>query len=285
MLYGNAADPVRGHGGIFNDEGQYGPFGLCCQHDAHGEFRVFGRRHTCPAHLSSLYFTTIASNRAAALAGGIEVSTGNVTLINSIVANNIAATHNDFAGDRVVAEYSLIGDADPATLWEGSHDFLTNVDPRLGPLQDNGGPTWTMELLDGSPALNSGTPVPTPPILTNLPVTTTDQRGVPRGVQVNMGAYQASPASLAVSGPDSVIVGTPFTVTITASHRHLWQDGARLQRPRVRQSRRGRFRCSGPRRAHEWGRLGSSNPHGPGYTDAGHHGPCPGVDDHLDRDE
>src|SRR5206468_7597889 len=33
-----------------------------------------------------------------------------------------------------------------------------NTDPMLGPLQDNGGPTFTHALLSGSPAIDSGDP-------------------------------------------------------------------------------------------------------------------------------
>ena len=46
-----------------------------------------------------------------------------------------------------------------------------NTDPKLGPLQDNGGPTFTHALLAGSPAIDFGK--------SNL---TTDQRGAPRPV-------------------------------------------------------------------------------------------------------
>jgi hypothetical protein len=38
-----------------------------------------------------------------------------------------------------------------------------NTDPLLGPLQDNGGPTFTHELLPGSPAIDAGDPSFTPP--------------------------------------------------------------------------------------------------------------------------
>ena len=38
-----------------------------------------------------------------------------------------------------------------------------NTDPMLGPLQNNGGPTFTHELLTGSPAINAGDPNFTPP--------------------------------------------------------------------------------------------------------------------------
>jgi hypothetical protein len=60
---------------------------------------------------------------------------------------------------------------------------LVGVDPRLGPLQDNGGPTPTMALLLGSPAIDAGSN----PL--NLP---TDQRGDPRvvGAGADIGAYE-----------------------------------------------------------------------------------------------
>jgi hypothetical protein len=57
------------------------------------------------------------------------------------------------------------------------------IDPMLGPLQNNGGPTETMAVLAGSPALNAGDP-------SQLGVA--DQRGVVRDGGVNIGAYQAS---------------------------------------------------------------------------------------------
>ncbi|MBP7622659.1 MAG: hypothetical protein KA763_01720, partial [Xanthomonadales bacterium] len=45
------------------------------------------------------------------------------------------------------------------------------VDPKLGPLQDNGGPTLTRALLSSSPAIDVGQ---------NSTCATTDQRGVTR---------------------------------------------------------------------------------------------------------
>ena len=52
---------------------------------------------------------------------------------------------------------------------------LVGVDPELGPLADNGGPTDTMALLAGSPAINAGNPAPEP---TTFPGS--DQRGISR---------------------------------------------------------------------------------------------------------
>lgn len=61
--------------------------------------------------------------------------------------------------------------------------FLTNLtdqlnaDPKLGPLLDNGGPTWTHALLPGNPAIDRGKR----DAITNL-ISATDQRGLLRSV-------------------------------------------------------------------------------------------------------
>jgi hypothetical protein len=62
---------------------------------------------------------------------------------------------------------------------------LSNTDPRLGPLQDNGGPTQTEALMPGSSAIDAvGNEACPPP--------TTDQRGVtrPQGPRCDVGAFE-----------------------------------------------------------------------------------------------
>lgn len=56
-------------------------------------------------------------------------------------------------------------------------------EPRLGPLADNGGPTWTMALLPGSPAIDAANTAGAGAI---------DQRGFPRpcGPAADLGAYE-----------------------------------------------------------------------------------------------
>jgi hypothetical protein len=49
--------------------------------------------------------------------------------------------------------------------------LVSTEDPRLTPLQDNGGPTWTHALLNDSPAIEAGD---------NAALPATDQRGYPR---------------------------------------------------------------------------------------------------------
>ncbi len=53
---------------------------------------------------------------------------------------------------------------------------LLNVNPMLGALQDNGGPTLTESLLPGSPAIDAGSNALAVDPSTGLPLTT-DQRG------------------------------------------------------------------------------------------------------------
>src|SRR5262249_55412387 len=84
---------------------------------------------------------------------------------------------------------------------------LLNVDPMLGPLQNNGGTTQTMALLAGSPALNTGAP-------DQLGVP--DQRGVVRSGGVNIGAYQARASAFILIPPATVTAGTPFDRTVKA---------------------------------------------------------------------
>ena len=57
--------------------------------------------------------------------------------------------------------YNLSSD-DGAGVLNGPGDQI-NTDPMLGPLQNNGGPTFTQELLTASPAIDAGEPNFTPP--------------------------------------------------------------------------------------------------------------------------
>ena len=99
------------------------------------------------------------------------------TLTNSIVANNSAGTGAEFFGstqfgtNNVTANNTLIkGSYSIGGTFSGSNNLL-GVDPLLGPLADNGGPTMTLAPLPGSPVIDAGD---------NATCETTDQRGLPR---------------------------------------------------------------------------------------------------------
>ncbi|HEY6042160.1 MAG TPA: choice-of-anchor Q domain-containing protein, partial [Anaerolineae bacterium] len=63
---------------------------------------------------------------------------------------------------------------------------MSNTDPKLAPLGHYGGPTKTMALLKGSPAIDA--------VLTGCPPPSVDQRGVsrPQGAHCDIGAFEAA---------------------------------------------------------------------------------------------
>lgn len=82
---------------------------------------------------------------------------------------------------------------------------LLNVDPHLGPLQDNGGPTFTHMPAADSPALNAGDPAGCADNLGHL--LATDQRGIarPQGASCDIGAVERVLTCASASpGPDLV---------------------------------------------------------------------------------
>jgi hypothetical protein len=159
---------------------------------------------------------TLTANRAN-YGSGLYVTAGPVILHNALIAGNFnstGTTRSDVVGAlNSGGDYNLIGDGTGMRgLSNGINGNLVGsgdapIDPLVGPLQDNGGPTQTIALLPGGPALNAGDP---------NQLGTTDQRGVVRSGGVNIGAYQASATGIVVSAPNTVQSGLPFDVTVTA---------------------------------------------------------------------
>ena len=133
--------------------------------------------------------STVSGNSAGA--GGGIWNGGTTTLGNTIVAGNSnpGATSPDLSG-QVTANYCLIQNTTGATFASGSGNNITGQNPKLSPLADNGGPTQTMALLTGSPAVDAGSNALIPSGVT------TDQRGAgyPRIVNgmVDIGGYRGS---------------------------------------------------------------------------------------------
>ncbi len=166
----------------------------------------------------SLYNSTIAANRIVgslpgpagsggggeygnpglAGGGGIYASSysdgpGYVNSSSTIIALNATAAFNStFEPDDMEGAFALSGVTNTllgygggaATITNGVAGDIVGVDPKLGPLQDNGGPTPTMALLPGSPAIDAGS---------NPLGLTSDQREYsPRvvGAAADIGAYE-----------------------------------------------------------------------------------------------
>jgi hypothetical protein len=102
--------------------------------------------------------STVAGN-AAASGGGIA-NAGTMAARNIILAGNQAPSGADLSGDLGSLGHNLIGNAEGGSGFDSTD--LLYVDPLLGTLQDNGGTTWTMALLPGSPALGAGDPTDSP---------------------------------------------------------------------------------------------------------------------------
>jgi len=101
------------------------------------------------------------SGNSASFAGGI-FNLGTLQIGNTIL-NAGAPGVNIYSNSGTVTSlgYNLSSDNGNGFL-TGPGDQV-NTDPVLGPLQDNGGPTFTHALLPGSPAINAGDPNFTPP--------------------------------------------------------------------------------------------------------------------------
>ncbi len=149
--------------------------------------------------------------------GGVfEAGTGNTGAIsNSIIAGNTARLGGapDCAGFVALDDYDLVQDPTGCTLH--TNFSLIGVDPMLGPLADNGGPTMTHALLRGSPAIDAADP--DAPGSTDISCETTDQRGIarPQGARCDIGAFELVPPP-ATATPTATETATA-TATPTAT--------------------------------------------------------------------
>lgn len=116
------------------------------------------------------------SNNTATIEGGAIANGGNLNITNSILWGNSGAEIINIAPNAPIVAHSII---------QGGYSGAGNldVDPLLGPLQDNGGFTPTMALLPSSSAIDAGDDA-------NCPAT--DQRGVtrPQGDHCDIGAFE-----------------------------------------------------------------------------------------------
>ena len=104
--------------------------------------------------------STISGNSGTS-GGGIYNNSS--LIVRNTILNAGASGENIFNDGGTVTSlgYNLSSD-DAAGYLTGPGDQI-NTDPLLGPLQNNGGPTFTHALLPGSPAIDAGDPNFTPP--------------------------------------------------------------------------------------------------------------------------
>ncbi len=180
---------------------------------------------------STIAYNTVSSGGSG---GGLDTSAGTATLNNTIVAQNTNGTGSGATPDDIALQggaevssssaYNLIGTGGSGGLTNGVNGNQVGVaDPGLGTLASNGGPTQTIALLAGSPAINAGSNALAVDPTTGQPLKY-DQRGpgFPRIIfnTVNIGAFEYNGISLVVTTqpPASVTAGTSFGLTVTAEN-------------------------------------------------------------------
>jgi hypothetical protein len=152
----------------------------------------------------SLLNVTVASNRVVSLgATNVFVDAGQTYVFTNKPGNSFGSSIYNTNGTVTLTNLIFVCSPPQAnvsgTVLDGGHNLASdssahlsapgsfnNIDPRLGPLADNGGPTPTMALLPGSPAIDAGDTAAGP---------STDQRGVgrPVGAASDIGAFEFSP--------------------------------------------------------------------------------------------
>jgi hypothetical protein len=145
----------------------------------------------------SIANSTIAGNTASGRGGGIATLGAAPTARDTILADNQSPSGPDLSTYLASLGHNLIGNTQGGSGFDPTD--LLNVDPLLGPLQDNGGPTQTMALLPGSPAIDAGD---------NTDAPMWDQRGpgFPRIIHgvIDIGAFEYRPPRQVQLDPNPV---------------------------------------------------------------------------------
>jgi hypothetical protein len=149
-----------------------------------------GSRHT-------VFASTLAHNGVANLfiAFDQQIEIDHVLLIAADAAPNCILGGVSQPYPNLTSSYSIADDASCDLAGAGDEEVL---DALAGPLADNGGPTDTIALLDGSPAIDGGAASCDGPD----DVLTADQRGSPRpsGAACDVGAFEAPEPGATLTG-------------------------------------------------------------------------------------
>jgi len=169
--------------------------------------------------------STFSGNHSNSDGGAFDLNGGTLTLVNSTVSDNSSGTDGGgmwqfgttYIENSIIASNTATGSGNDIFMFSGTvvptganlvgnNDTITNVfpsgplvgtlasplNPLLGALSDNGGPTFTMALLAGSPAIDAG----------GVTTLITDQRGAPRsagGSGPDIGAFEVITTALQVT--------------------------------------------------------------------------------------
>jgi hypothetical protein len=189
-------------GGIWNDEVLTIPNSTVASNSAGSEGGGIWTENIVTAVNTTIADNTVLRAIAIRLAvadgvgGGLFLDPGTqANLTNSIVARNTFGTAPDDVEGILAATstFNLIGTGGAGGLTNGVNGNLVGVaNPGLGTLANNGGPTNTIALLPGSPAVDAGSNA--------LDGLANDQRGPGLvrtfGASIDIGAFELQPATV-----------------------------------------------------------------------------------------
>ncbi len=202
--------------------------------------------------------STIANNNSGIFGGGIDNNSGNTTIVNCTIADNTSFTgagiwinsgtvalnnsivvlNHDTQGLGGPENDNISGSSVTPTsadnvVGTGTYGGLKNhvdgnrvdvADPGLGPLGEHGGPTETIALLRGSPAIDAGSVALAVDPTSGLPLAT-DERGpgfarVVKGT-VDAGAFELCATFASATSPAPTITGERVVDAGRGSHAHV----------------------------------------------------------------
>ncbi len=153
-------------------------------------------------------YGTVSGVNGVGTGGGIS---GGLQMYDTILAGNTTSDVDpDLDGSLTSLGHNLIGNSSGGSGFAATD--LLNVDPRLGALQTNGGPTQTMALLAGSPAINAGDN-------TGAPAYDQRGRGFSRivGGAIDIGAFEVQGSPMITMQPAAQTVPLGGTATFSAA--------------------------------------------------------------------
>ena len=158
--------------------------------------------------------------------GGGILNGGTLTAVNTLIAGNTAVAGPDVSGAfYFTSKNTLLGDPSGSSgISDGDANHNIVGHPAvLGSLGNYGGPTQTVPLLAGSPAIDSGDDATCQNTGGVAPVAGKDQRGVtrPQGPHCDIGAYEA----VTTTGPPPTPTNVHVTGATTSTLSWGWTNG------------------------------------------------------------
>jgi predicted outer membrane repeat protein len=176
----------------------------------------YGGAVTTQGGLTLVVNSTLSGNAGGSKGGQVANNVGSVTLSNTVLANDAETGGSCAITAPTVATFRPITDGGGNVSDDGTCNFTratsrNHTNAVLGPMANNGGPTQTLALLAGSPAISLGVPGSCPAV---------DQRGVPRpgaGQACSSGAFQYVMTLTLACPAAAAEVGVPYSSALTAS--------------------------------------------------------------------